>query len=432
MFPSILIRTVLKACAFSLGAVAAFAQSGTYTMLQGYMIPTDSAFPAGITAGPDGALWFTESGSYLAGTTNIGRITTSGVITTYPTLTPDSQPWFIINGPDGALWFTEYGANNIGRITTDGVVTEYPTPTPGSGPFGIATGPDGALWFTEHLANQIGRITTAGVFTEYPANVPDYGYPEYITAGPDGALWFTWYTYTGSGSGGAAEITTAGAVTLYQAPESYGPFGELDWITEGPDGNLWFADDAGNIWRMTPAGAFTQYPVPLRPSGGGTGPLAVGPDQALWFTVSCTPCSNGWIGRITTSGLITEFPEPSQGSLGGIAAGPDGTLWFTDTAFFERIHSAIVRAPACALGLSASYNGTKLKTNFDLGIATPADWSIVIQHTVGLEVPIGPAVPPRPFSIDWTIPAADSVLVKSELSDPGGKVICAEWTTVTP
>src|SRR5690348_13489554 len=53
-------------------------------------------------------------------------------------------------GPDGALWFTETAGNNIGRITTSGAITEYPAPTTpfNYSPGYIVTGPDGELWFT--------------------------------------------------------------------------------------------------------------------------------------------------------------------------------------------------------------------------------------------------------------------------------------------
>ena len=64
--------------------------------------------------------------------------------------TPDSGPDGIAAGPDGALWFTEsYAANKIGRITTAGTVTEFPIPTAAQPSRRIAAGPDGALWFTE-------------------------------------------------------------------------------------------------------------------------------------------------------------------------------------------------------------------------------------------------------------------------------------------
>ena len=144
-----------------------------------------NAFPFGITAGPDGALWFTEFAN-----NTIGRISTTGVISEYPIPTIGAGPYGITAGPDGALWFTEFYGNQIGRITTDGVVTEYPLPTSSSEPRWIASGPDGALWFTEYESNQIGRITTDGVITEYPLPDPN-NRPEGIAAGPDGALWFT-------------------------------------------------------------------------------------------------------------------------------------------------------------------------------------------------------------------------------------------------
>jgi hypothetical protein len=129
--------------------------------------------------------------------------------------------------------------------------------------------------------------------------------------------------------------------------------------------------------------------------------------------------------------VITEFPEPTSGGLGGIAAGSDGALWVTDTGFRLSIDSVILRAPACALGLSASLTGTTLATNFNLGIDTPATWSIVLEHTIGLETPIHPVAPPRAFTIDWNASRlTGNVLVTSELSNPSGQVLCAEWTTV--
>ncbi len=118
-----------------------------------FSLPTASRGPAGITAGPDGALWYTEGDG-----NRIGRITTAGVITEFPLPAPNSGPFDITAGPDGALWFTEFDGNRIGRITTAGTITEFPLPTPDSHPIGITVGPDGALWFTERYGNKIGRI----------------------------------------------------------------------------------------------------------------------------------------------------------------------------------------------------------------------------------------------------------------------------------
>src|SRR5262252_5357452 len=66
--------------------------------------------------------------------------------TEFPLPTHGSGPTHITAGPDGAMWFTEPGINKIGRITTAGDLTEFPIPTPDAKPYGISAGPDGNLW----------------------------------------------------------------------------------------------------------------------------------------------------------------------------------------------------------------------------------------------------------------------------------------------
>src|SRR5713226_6127009 len=83
--------------------------------------------PMGITAGPDGALWFTEAGGR-----SIGRITTAGVITEYPI---DSSSTAIVVGRDGALWVTgihrnaRAGGAKIGRLIGGALRTEFRVPS---------------------------------------------------------------------------------------------------------------------------------------------------------------------------------------------------------------------------------------------------------------------------------------------------------------
>jgi virginiamycin B lyase len=279
--------------------------------------------PADITAGPDGALWFTNSGTFDPTTktfigSSIGRITTAGVVTTYtdPTI---HEPQGVTAGPDGALWFTNTANSSIGRITTAGVVTTY-TDSSIVGPQDISTGPDGALWFTTSdtvggpigIPGSIGRITTAGVVTNYTD--PHVVEPIGITAGPDGALWFADAYYNDIG-----QITTAGVVTTYSA-SGINPFA----ITAGPDGALWFTNQENNsIGRITTAGVVTTY------TGAGidvpTG-ITAGPDGALWFTNQ----SNDSIGRITTAGVVTNYTGTGISDPAGITAGSDGALWFTN------------------------------------------------------------------------------------------------------
>jgi hypothetical protein len=113
-----------------------------------------------ITAGPDRALWFTESCS-----DKIGRITTQGSITQFTLPTDDDGG--INVGSDGAIWFEDGALDTIGRITPQGSITQFALPVSASGPLDITTGPDGALWFIED--GKIGRITTKGSITEFTA-----------------------------------------------------------------------------------------------------------------------------------------------------------------------------------------------------------------------------------------------------------------------
>ncbi len=180
-----------------------------------FSVPTPGSGLAAITAGPDGALWFTEG-------SRIGRITTTGTITELPLPPSSFFPTAITTGPDGALWFIEFDTHRIGRITTTGTVTEFPLLTYDRAG-GITTGPDGALWFTGTNTNRIGRVTPGGIIAEFSlptANSTPFG----ITTGPDGALWFT---ETGKVETGGTRVNRIGRITtvfMLGAPRQYAAF----------------------------------------------------------------------------------------------------------------------------------------------------------------------------------------------------------------
>ena len=92
-----------------------------------------------------------------------------------------SNPSGIVAGPDGNLWFTETGLNRIGRMSTSGgLPAESVVPSPSTLPEGIAVGPDGNIWFTESTGHRIGRVLT-GVT---PALTPTPTSPPGITIVP--------------------------------------------------------------------------------------------------------------------------------------------------------------------------------------------------------------------------------------------------------
>ena len=185
------------------------------------------------------------SGSPTKRPTRSAEITPTGQITEFPVPTATASPMGITAGPDGNLWFTEYHSGKIGRITTDGAIAEFPIaglPVP----VDIAAGADGNLWFTSAWGS-IYRITTAGEYTLFPLH-PAQSYPigytppnpglADIAAGPDGNLWFT-----ESQTNLIGRMTPAGVVTEFPVPtDNSTPLG----IATGPDGNIWFAESKGN------------------------------------------------------------------------------------------------------------------------------------------------------------------------------------------
>ncbi len=155
-----------------------------------YPIPDQTEAAKGaysLAQGPDGNIWFTQPGYG-----RIGRITPSGTITEFAIRKLsiiDADAGAITSGPDGALWFTTT-QKFIGRITTDGIVSAFPTATFSSySASGTCSGPDGNIWFAEGGSATIARLSPSGVLTEFP--IPGGGSPDGIAAGHDGNIWFT-------------------------------------------------------------------------------------------------------------------------------------------------------------------------------------------------------------------------------------------------
>lgn len=255
------------------------------------------AKPEGITAGPDGNVWFTEAGGRGA----IAMISPAGAVTPYTAgLTINSQPTGITTGPDGNLWFTELGnKGRIGKITPSGVITEYAAGlTTNSQPTEVAAGPDGNVWFTE-TANpgRIGKITPSGTITEYSTGLTANRQPTGITAGPGGALWFT----EAGNPGAIGWITPQGLISQVTTPSINS---QPDAIAQASNGGLWFTED-GNHGKL---GELT-VPAPAASTGS---PTAVAATSA---TLAGSVDPNGFTTTYhfnwgTTAAYGQQFPSP--------------------------------------------------------------------------------------------------------------------------
>ncbi len=362
-----------------------------------YALPTANCGPSEIASGPDGALWFTERSC-----NQIGRITTSGAITEYPLpactngcnlFAPGGpSPVGIAAGPDGALWFAESGANAIGRITTSGAITIYTLPNPHAPnyfnniPESITAGADGAMWFSEAGSNNIGRITTSGVISQYNlctltssplCSVFIWG-SQALTLGPDGNVWFAGFNSFGSVAG---SISPALQVTEYSLniPDAVA-------IAAGPDDELWFLGDGACtrmtgqyfIAKSTTSGTSVSYSDPVCSQGLGITP---GPDGALWYSLT-----SNLIGRVTTSGNITKYPV--MATPYGITAGADGNLWFADLSG-NRIWQVIINGSGPVPSRVAPLPASEGSPNFLVQWSAPVNfggvlgWSIYVSDNGG-------------------------------------------------
>jgi streptogramin lyase len=264
-----------------------------------FLLPTTNTLPTGITKGPDGNLWFTESADINSGSMStyfgkVGYITPGGRINEFLLPAANSDPLMITSGPDGNLWFTDAGTNQIGRISPAGKLTEFPIPTANSLPTGITSGPDGNLWFTEAAKGKIGRISLTGAIKEFSLSKANSN-PEMITSGPDGNLWFTETIWAGPHiNGEIGRITPAGEITIFSLPNSksysqggggylYGIVSGPAAITSGPDGNLWFTDLPGKIGHISSNGKnITEFSI-LTANNDSYG-ITSNPGGNLWFT----------------------------------------------------------------------------------------------------------------------------------------------------
>jgi virginiamycin B lyase len=87
-----------------------------------FPIPTPDSEPSGIVTGSDGNLWFTEGEGNKIGritttggpTDYIGRMTTAGALAEFPIPTLEAAPLGITTGPNGNLWFVESGGGRSG------------------------------------------------------------------------------------------------------------------------------------------------------------------------------------------------------------------------------------------------------------------------------------------------------------------------------
>jgi virginiamycin B lyase len=145
-----------------------------------------------------------------------------------------------------------------------------------------------------------------GILTE--VDIPSAGAGPSGIVSVGGALWFTEYgDAAGHGGNRIGRLKAkSGRFREFPVPTTNSGPNEITFSR----GFVWFTEDYGNqIGRINSSGKITEFAVPT----GGSRPygISAGPDHNVWFT----EYSGGNIGRITPKGMVTESSVPSGSSL---------------------------------------------------------------------------------------------------------------------
>lgn len=194
----------------------------------------------------------------------------------------------------------------------------YPVPSFGAvNIYGLANGPARTIWFSEFSGDAVGKMTTAGVATAYSTGSGSQ--PLGIALAPSRKrLW------TGGYGGTMIAVASSGALTPYPIAGSH-----IGDILVGPDKNVWFTDYGNNkIGRISRTGVATEFALPAGASPDG---MTVGPDKNFWILDG----GNHKILKANTSGVVLATYGkgiPANEFFSGIVAAPDGNMYVTLTA----------------------------------------------------------------------------------------------------
>jgi len=150
------------ATAGSLSASGPISVTPGYTNIRFRRDPV--SYPVGINTGPDGKIWFTESGADKIGSLAVS-LPYYGSTSSSKSTRPDGKrrPQTIVRGSDGRLWFSETNANKIGAVTTAAHSAKIPRSSDGDLPLGLVDRGDGTMWYTGFGADRLGYVSEARV-----------------------------------------------------------------------------------------------------------------------------------------------------------------------------------------------------------------------------------------------------------------------------
>jgi streptogramin lyase len=270
------------------------------------------AAPLGIAAGPDGNIWFAESGG-----NSIDRITPSGIVDRFPLADAQSFPQNVVPGPDGNVYFEAPGVQKAGFVKALGnlAVVEL-----GSSYFAGAFGPRGQLWRVA-VSDTVDWSDLGFLGSGVGCQMKD-GFPHGFVSMTKGLHDYLWLT----DDAGNAVVMLDTRYCQFSSIPLPNPSSGPKFITTGRDGAVWFTELSGDrIGRIEPYTLdLTEFALP---PGSHPEMIVAAPDGTIWFAEHGT----NKIGHMSRTGTLVELPVPTPASAPyGIAVGPDGSVWFTE------------------------------------------------------------------------------------------------------
>jgi len=329
-----------------------------------FPLATNASVGGNPVLGSDGNMWFAQTAGSVPSTYSMDKLAASGAITAYPVtgsgtngFPPRYAPASL--GPDGAVWFVypvPAGSVMMGRIDTSGNITSYSLPGV-SYVYSMVEGTDGNLWFISDANNLtafspssrtivagltipaadgsvsslswnsadgtavLGTSDPAGFVDVAPGSPPTIARTYQLPGGSnyamsvDTAAGNTMYAYADGPSGSQLDQVLAAidrssyAVRLTQLPQTFwcgAPCGnQLPTITTtfyapfiaGPDGNLYFWNNPNGqgstgtgFAALSPGAlalAFALEPFPSTKEFLANAGFAVGADGNVWNATAC-------------------------------------------------------------------------------------------------------------------------------------------------
>jgi len=232
---------------------------------------------------------------------------------------PNAGPFWMSAGPDGATWFTMPGTQSIGRIQPDGTMKAFAA---GGTPQFLTTASDGFLWFTYADSPHVGAIPPGGVVSSYTPRGAAISLRGITTEG--GSVWVT------TSDEKLMQFSLSQLILNETVPAEGGPPPSLGPITLSSDGVVWFGDQrtgAPRLGRLIRRAIFTSFLFVALPTDSVPYAMAAGDNGAVWFTDL-----RGRVGRVTREGAVTMVPLGTTSNPIGIARGADGAMWVTESA----------------------------------------------------------------------------------------------------